>query len=288
MTNVLNSRVFLVGGLGFVGMPILRELLKRGHQVRLLVRSMDSRCQALIDKYSTAIEFVEGDCNVMSVEAYTVAMSSCDGVIYCAWYTNPSDYLSSAENLTYLEGALRCVQALGKSAVSHFAALGTCLEYYLGDWYVDAQSVEKPETLYGVTKLSLKNIIATVCSSIETSYAWYRLFHLYGSDEKAGRLYSSVMHSIKTDESLALTSGEQIRDYTDVTVIAGMIVDAFDSRVEGVINIGSGNGVSVRNFVSELAQKYDKLHLMQFGKRPERPSDPHVIVATDAYKPRTT
>lgn len=286
MTNPINSKVFLLGGLGFVGMPILRVLLERGHQVRLLVRSVDSRCQALVDEYSSAIEFVEGDCNVMSVAAYADAMSGCDSALYCAWYTNPSDYLSSTENLAYLAGALRCVQALENSAVAHFAALGTCLEYDLGDWYVDAQSLEKPETLYGVTKLYLKNIIARVCAGLETSYAWYRLFHLYGDDEKAGRLYSGVMQSIKTDEPLALTSGEQIRDYTEITVVARMIVDAFENRVEGVVNMGSGKGVSVRDFVSEVACKHDKLHLMQFGERPDRPGDPHVIVASDAYKCR--
>lgn len=285
MAKILNSRVFLVGGLGFVGLPIVRLLLKRGHQVCLLVRSVDSRCQALVDEYSTAIEFVTGNCNVMSVEAYTGAMSGCDGVLYCGWYTNPSDYLNSTENLAYLAGALRCVQALENSAVSHFAALGTCLEYDLGDWYVDAQSVEIPQTLYGATKLSLKNIIARVCASLKTSYAWYRLFHLYGDDEKAGRLYSSVMHSIKTDTPLMLTSGEQIRDFTEITLVASMIVDAFENRVEGVVNIGSGKGVSVRDFVSELALRYEKLHLMHFGERPGRLDDPHVIVASDVYKP---
>ena len=285
MAKILNSRVFLVGGLGFVGMPILRLLLERGHFVRLLVRSVDSRCQALLNEYSTAIEFVEGNCNSMSVAEYTRAMSGCDDVLYCAWYTNPFDYLSSTENLTYLAGALQCVQALENSAVSHFAALGTCLEYDLGDWYVDAQSLEIPQTLYGVTKLSLKNIIARVCASLETSFAWYRLFHLYGDGEQAGRLYSSVMHSITTNKPLTLTSGEQIRDYTEIKLVASMIVHAFENRVEGVVNIGSGKGVSVKDFVSELALKHDKLHLMHFGERLDRPDDPHIIVASDAYKP---
>lgn len=281
----MNSRVFIVGSLGFVGIPILRLLLERGYKVRLLVRSMDSRCQALVDEYSMAIEFVEGDCNVMSVDAFTDAMSGCDRVLYCAWYTNPSDYLSSTENLTYLAGALRCVKALENSAVDHFAALGTCLEYDLGDWYVNAHSLEMPKTLYGVTKLTLKNIIARVCANLETSYAWYRLFHLYGDNEKAGRLHSSVMDSVRTNVPLMLTSGEQIRDYTEITVASRMIVDAFGNGVEGVVNIGSGKGVSVRDFVSELALRYDKLHLMHFGERPGRPDDPHVIVASDAYKP---
>lgn len=285
MNSQMNSKVFLVGGLGFVGTPILRVLLERGHQVRLLVRYVDSRCQALVDEYSQAVEFVQGDCNVMSVEAYTDAMSGCDGVLYCAWYTNPTDYLNSIENLTYLAGALRCVQALKNSTVTHFTALGTCLEYDLGDWYVNAQTLEMPKTLYGVTKLSLKNIIGRVCGSLETSYAWYRLFHLYGDGEKAGRLYSSLIHSINTDAPLALTTGEQIRDYTEVTVVASMIVDAFENRVEGVVNISSGKGMAVRDFVSELALQHGKLHLMHFGERPDRPGDPHVIVPSDAYKP---
>ena len=287
MTNLINFKVFLVGGLGFVGMPILRKLLERGHNVRLLVRSIDARCESLLDEFPSKIQFLEGDCNLMSVADYAAAMSGCDAVLYCAWYTHPSDYLSSSQNLTYLEGALRCVQALEKTAVSHFAVLGTCLEYDLGDWYVNVQSLEKPETLYGVTKLALKNIIARVCAGLETNYAWYRLFHLYGDDEKPGRLYSSVMHSMETNAPLALTSGEQIRDYTEITIVAGMIVDAFENRVEGVLNIASGNGVSVREFVAGVASKHDKLHLMKFGERPDRSGDPRVIVASDAYRPRT-
>lgn len=284
MTKIINSRVFLVGGLGFVGMPILRKFLARGHNVRLLVRSRDARCEALLEEFPSKIEFFEGNCNLMSIKDFTVAMSGCESVLYCAWYTDPSDYLSSTENLTYFAGALRCVQAIEKSGVSHFAALGTCLEYHLGDWYVDAQSVEKPETLYGITKLSLKNIISSVCLNLGTSYAWYRLFHLYGDGEKEGRLYSDVIRSIKRDEPLALTSGEQIRDYTEITMVGNMVVEAFENRVEGVVNVGSGRGVSVRDFVSDVARKHDKLHLMQFGKRPDRPGDPQVVVASDAYQ----
>lgn len=284
MISPMRSRVFLVGGLGFVGMPILRKLLERGHKIRLLARNFDARCEALLEEFPDNIEFLEGDCNLMSVEDYCAAMSGCERVLYCAWYTNPADYLSSTENLNYLAGALRCIQAIENSAVDHFAAIGTCLEYDLGDWYVNAQSTERPETLYGVTKLSLKNMIAEVSASLDTSYAWYRLFHLYGDNEKAGRLYSDVIRSIKLDEPLALTSGEQIRDYTEITVVASMIVDALENRVEGVVNIGSGKGVSVRDFVSEVARKYDKLHLMQFGKRPDRPGDPRVVVASDTYQ----
>ena len=65
-------RIFLAGGSGFIGGHLRKELLSRGHQIRLLVHKSDTRPEA-------GVEFVEGD--VTWPESFAGQVAGCDAVI---------------------------------------------------------------------------------------------------------------------------------------------------------------------------------------------------------------
>src|SRR6185369_738898 len=75
--QVLSSRrypvkIFIAGGTGFVGGHLKRELLSRGHKLRLLVhkRGRDDE---------KGVEQAEGD--VTSLESFDKALNGCDAAI---------------------------------------------------------------------------------------------------------------------------------------------------------------------------------------------------------------
>ncbi|MBK5275263.1 MAG: complex I NDUFA9 subunit family protein [Desulfuromonadales bacterium] len=65
-------KIFIAGGTGFVGGHLVDELLQRGHQLRLLVHSRNS-------KLPDRVEQVEGD--VTCPESFTEAVTGCAAVI---------------------------------------------------------------------------------------------------------------------------------------------------------------------------------------------------------------
>jgi nucleoside-diphosphate-sugar epimerase len=72
--------IFVTGGTGFLGMHLLRELVKRGEKVRAIKRSMSK--SFLEEEFAKQIEWVEGD--VLHVPALEDAMSDCEKVYHCA------------------------------------------------------------------------------------------------------------------------------------------------------------------------------------------------------------
>lgn len=64
-------KIFIAGGTGFVGGHLVRELLKNGHGVRLLVRSRDTLRQD--------VEQVEGD--ITRPETLGQSLAGCDAII---------------------------------------------------------------------------------------------------------------------------------------------------------------------------------------------------------------
>lgn len=65
-------KIFIAGGTGFVGGHLKRELLERGHEVRMLVHKRSPET-------ASAVEQVEGD--VTRLESFVQAVNGCDAVI---------------------------------------------------------------------------------------------------------------------------------------------------------------------------------------------------------------
>jgi len=69
--------IFVTGGTGFVGQEVIRELLARGHRVRVLARHPE---RAVDLKKHPGIEIVQGD--VLKPETLAAAMSGAQAVIH--------------------------------------------------------------------------------------------------------------------------------------------------------------------------------------------------------------
>lgn len=76
-------KVMVTGGTGFVGSHTVAELLRNGHQVRLLVRNVD-RVQPALNPFGVEtgnIEIVSGD--VTDRQAVEQAAEGCDATVHC-------------------------------------------------------------------------------------------------------------------------------------------------------------------------------------------------------------
>lgn len=75
-------KILVTGGTGFVGSHVCRQLMAGGHQVRLLVRSID-KAQAYYQPLGEGMpELVSGD--VTDAASVQAALLDCDGVVHAA------------------------------------------------------------------------------------------------------------------------------------------------------------------------------------------------------------
>jgi dTDP-6-deoxy-L-talose 4-dehydrogenase (NAD+) len=77
---------------------------------------------------------------------------------------------------------------------------------------------------------------------------------------------------------VALTAGNQVRDFLDVREAGQRIAKVAISNITGPINICSGTPATVREIAESIADEYGRRDLLKFGARPENPVDPAFIV----------
>ena len=74
-------KVMVTGGTGFVGSHTVAELIKNGHQVRLLVRSPERLAPALGPLGIKNVDAVKGD--VLDRVSIEQAAEGCEATIHC-------------------------------------------------------------------------------------------------------------------------------------------------------------------------------------------------------------
>jgi len=267
--------VMVTGGNGFVGRQVVRALLDSGIHTSIVCRSCasatppDSRLHSV---HATQNLFTE------TPERLTKLLTGFDTLIHCAWCTDQPDYLSSPLNMECLEGTLRLASAFTASGGKRFVWVGTCAEYAASLSPLTVSAPLSPTTLYGSCKAAAFLVLQNLLATTATSFAWCRLFYLYGEGEHSNRLTPTVRQHLENELPIPLTDGTQIRDFLDVRDAGRMIATCAIANVTGAINVCSGTGITVRAYVERLADDFGRHDLLQFGIRPANAFDPPVVI----------
>ena len=174
----------------------------------------------------------------------------------------------------------RALDARGaaKAGVSRFLGLGTCSEYDQSQGVLTIDTPLKPMTTYAAAKVSLFTTLSQLLPRENVSFAWIRLFYLYGEGEDRKRLVPYVRSQILQGDFVDLTSGKQVRDFMDVTEAGKKIARISLSNQIGPINLCSGIPITVRQFVEKIADEYGRKDLLRFGVREDNFFDPPSVV----------
>ena len=80
-----------------------------------------------------------------------------------------------------------------------------------------------------------------------------------------------------------LSSGDQVRDYMNVSDAANIIVDLVSSNLTGPVNVCSGHPITIKEFACMIAEELEAKHLLRFGERQLNLTDPAFMVGVPNY-----
>jgi len=120
---------------------------------------------------------------------------------------------------------------------------------------INEQTPARPTGIYGWHKLIGESLVKAYAEAYHLNYTILRLFNVCGRGHKG--IISLAVNAAIGGELFTVYGADQLRDF----VYVGDVVDAFIKVIEHgqgcsrVINIGSGEGISVRQVV-ELVQEF--------------------------------
>lgn len=265
-------RVLVTGATGFIGQYTLLPLRELGFDIHVAGRKPPDDPAVT---YHKANLFDPADVARVAREA------EASHLLHLAWDTEPGQFWNSPLNLDWVSASLTMVRAFAEAGGTRAVLAGTCAEYRWGseEQLDESRSKLLPTTLYGVSKDALRRIVSSYAETAALSFAWGRIFFLYGPGEKPGRLVSDAIRALGSRQPFATTDGNQRRDFMHVEDVARAFALLLASEVQGAVNIASGQAVLVRSILEAIARETGGREMLRLGERPRPVNDPAVIEA---------
>lgn len=293
-------KVLVIGGAGYIGSHVVKELMKAGHSVTVF----DNLSSGLRQNLFKENAFIYGNI-LIEHDLDSAFEQGFDAFIHLAAFKAAGESMVSPEkysvnNLTgtinILNSAMRhnCKKMVFSSSAAVFGE-----PQYLP---IDEKHPKNPENYYGFTKLNIEEIMKWYDQLRGLKFAALRYFNAAGYDvegfpcgleQNPANLLPVIMETacgmrekMKVFGSDYDTrDGTCIRDYVHVTDLAIAHVKALEyisNKNESLIcNLGSEKGVSVKEMLEEARKITGKAIPADFVER--RAGDPACLVATSAF-----
>lgn len=266
------KRILVTGASGFIGRHTLPELLARGYEVHAVARKP---VPELLGVRWHPADLLDAETHVPLLQRIRPSH-----LLHLAWYAEYGKFWTSPENTRWRMASEALAEAFSAVGGQRMVSAGSCAEYdwSIGHCYEDERSVG-PATPYGRAKDKFRRFLDQFGLQAGLSWAWGRIFLLYGPHEHPLRLVASVIRSLQRSQPALCSAGSQLRDFMHVADVGGAYAALLDSGVTGPVNVASGQAVSIADLVTRIGGLMGRPELIQLGALPMRPDDPPRLTA---------
>lgn len=293
-------KVLVIGGAGYIGSHVVKELMKAGHKVTVFDNlSSGLRCNLFAQN-----EFIYG--NILIQDDIEKAFAqNFDAFVHLAAFKaagesmiNPEKY--SVNNIT---GTLNIMNAAVKYGCKKMIFSSSAAVFGAPDYLpIDENHPTHPENYYGFTKLEIERFMAWYDQLKGLKFAALRYFNAAGYDPEGDirgleqnpqNLLPRVMEvaaGMKSGMKVFGTDydtrdGTCIRDYIHVTDLARAHVLALEYLVKNekslTVNLGTEKGTTVKEIIDAARRITGKEIPAEDVER--RPGDPACLYATSKF-----
>lgn len=290
--------VLVIGGAGYIGSHVVRELLDASHSVTVF----DNLASGLRINLQREAQFVHGD--ILQPDQLRAAMVGHDAIVHLAAFKAAGESMIRPEKyaINNINGTINILNAAAEAGITRLVFSSSAAVYGEPEYLpIDESHPTRPENFYGFSKLEIERVMDWYDRLKGIRYAALRYFNAAGYDP-AGRivgleqspanLLPVIMEvAAGTREKLLIfgddyetADGTGVRDYIHVSDLASahlaalQHIDANDTSL--VVNLGSEVGLSVLEIVDAARRISGREIPAEITSR--RAGDPAKLVATSA------
>lgn len=284
-------RILITGGAGYIGSVTAKHVLDAGHSV-VVFDSLELGHREAVDPRA---DLIVGD--LRNADDILKAMESVrpDAVMHFAAYalvgessTNPGKYFRNNDC-----GGINLADAMLACGVKRIVFSSTCATYGQPDVMpITEETPQCPTNPYGQSKFIYEQMLTWYAKIHGFRPVFLRYFNACGAAGDLGEDHAIETHIIpnvlkvplgKRDhvdvfgDDYATPDGTCVRDYIHVSDLARAHLLALTSDFVGAVNLGTGNGFSVKQIIE--AARAVTGHSIPAVIGPRRPGDPDFLVS---------
>ena len=241
--------ILITGGTGFIGSAVSKELISKGHKVKLLDLVIGKKNENDSNFYSGSI-----------LDPYLVStvIRGCDYVVHlaAALGVRRTEYRRLECLYINIQGTVNILEACVKENIKKIV-FASSSEIYGNQNKVPIRedSPVNPISNYAITKLVGEEYLRAYYDNYQLSYSIVRFFNVYGVEQRDAFVLPKFVRSVcENKPPVIYGDGKQVRSFCYVSDAAkGIVAALFNKNSNGEIyNIGNDSEpISMR----ELAEK---------------------------------
>jgi UDP-glucose 4-epimerase len=233
-------KVLITGASGFVGRPIAENLSNLGLEVLAISRSIPS--------YSKMgqINWLQADLSAKHSYQTKVKQFSPQIVIHLAWQDIPD--FSIEKSKLNLDQSLDFIYFISNlKSCKKILFSGSCLEYEDAKGVcTESKIVKGSKNHFTLAKNILRKEAESICNNKSITFAWFRIFYVYGPGQRSASLIPSILNQLKETRLPEITSPLNSNDYIYIDDVVNAFVKAtVNDFSSGIFNLGSGFSTNV-------------------------------------------
>tara|TARA_B100000902_G_scaffold217837_1_gene207028 strand:+ start:178 stop:1065 length:888 start_codon:yes stop_codon:yes gene_type:complete len=243
-------KILISGGSGFIGKHLVNYLIQKKYNLMLLGRNLDSF--AGIKVKTQILDLNNSNNDYKEVEKYNP-----DVFIHLAWEGIPvyNDELSKRN----YHNTMRIIKVLVNSTdCSKIISTGSCWEYNDGNiqGLCNEDLVTNPKKPFSIYKKKIFDEVLEIANKKNILFNWLRVFYVYGPGQRDESIIPMLIEKIKNKKKININFPANINDFIYVDDVVKIINQFLIDNIEtGIYNLGSGNGVEVKELLKIIDTK---------------------------------
>ena len=166
---------------------------------------------------------------------------------------------TSKANQVNFYGTKNVVDACVKKKIKWFFFSSTSHVYNSSQKKISERNLKRPIYYYGLTKLKAENYIIKRFKAARINFCIGRIFSTTNKNQKKNYLVPDLKYKIKkSKKKLTLENLNHYRDFISMEDISKIIFVLLRKKFNGVLNLGSGRSIFLKDIAKTIAKKYQK------------------------------